>query len=57
VNKTLERVLGYQGKHIVGSSFTQYIQNDKNTDEVWEKISAEIQNGKEWEGSFYCKRR
>ncbi|XP_078484859.1 high affinity cAMP-specific and IBMX-insensitive 3',5'-cyclic phosphodiesterase 8A isoform X2 [Ciona intestinalis] len=57
VNKTLERVLGFQSKHVVGTNFSQYIQNDKSNDDVWEKIQAEIQAEKEWEGSFYCRRK
>uniref|UniRef100_F6YN13 Phosphodiesterase n=1 Tax=Ciona intestinalis TaxID=7719 RepID=F6YN13_CIOIN len=51
VNKTLERVLGFQSKHVVGTNFSQYIQNDKSNDD------DEFKNYKEWEGSFYCRRK
>nr|CAB3264742.1 high affinity cAMP-specific and IBMX-insensitive 3',5'-cyclic phosphodiesterase 8B [Phallusia mammillata] len=55
VNRMYERMTGFAAKQVLGRNLSEYIENEKNEEDTWERIVEEVQNGKEWEGFLYTK--
>ncbi|XP_078283645.1 high affinity cAMP-specific and IBMX-insensitive 3',5'-cyclic phosphodiesterase 8A isoform X2 [Rhinoraja longicauda] len=57
VNPTFEGMMGYQREELIGKERTQEPMSDKNKVDLPDKIKSYIENGKQWQGMYYGRKR
>ncbi|XP_072236985.1 high affinity cAMP-specific and IBMX-insensitive 3',5'-cyclic phosphodiesterase 8A isoform X2 [Leuresthes tenuis] len=57
VNPAYESIMGYQQGELIGKEIIEVPKSEKNKPDLLETINSCIRKGKEWQGTYYAKKK
>ncbi|KAM6986182.1 high affinity cAMP-specific and IBMX-insensitive 3',5'-cyclic phosphodiesterase 8B isoform 2-T2 [Aplochiton taeniatus] len=57
VNPAFERMMGYHKGELIGKELTELPKSEKNRADLLDTINTCIKKGKEWQGTYYARRK